>query len=88
MIFVHLSTESIYVYSLNTNQSITQSINNDLRKITLTCPGRDVGTLVACVQIDVGLSCVLKGPLNTLSISDSLNAHIAEAGMPVLKICQ
>jgi hypothetical protein len=26
--------------------------------------------------------------LNTLSISDSLNAHIAEAGMPVLKICQ
>ena len=43
---------------------------------------------MACVQIDVELACVLKGPLNTLSISDSLNAHIAEAGMPVLKICQ
>jgi hypothetical protein len=84
MIFVHLSTESMH--TLQT--PINQSINNDLRKITLTCPGRGVGTLVAFVQIDVELARVLKGPLNTLSISDSLNAHIAEAGMPVLKICQ
>ena len=43
---------------------------------------------MAFVQIDVELARVLKGPLNTLSISDRLNAHIAEAGMPVLKICQ
>lgn len=83
MIFVHLSTEYMYTLEKQINQSIMILI-----KKTLTCPGRGVGTFVACVQIDVELACVLKGPLNTLSISDSLNAHIAEAGMPVLKICQ
>lgn len=51
----------------------------------LTWPGLGVGTVVTSVQNVLADVCSLNDPSSAASILDRLNAHIADAGVPVLQ---